>query len=305
MDANLLRRAAALARSLKTAVGHPRLWAPPGHFYSPIVDPSDPVVGRVLSEFGHALLPATDDLRIDHDSMTALLPVLSDLCTDIPFPDERTQGYRFYFDNPAFSYGDATVYFGMLRWLRPNRVIEVGCGFSSCLLMDTNDYFFGGSIELTFIDPNPKTLLDLLGPSDPYRECLLPQRLQDTDVSVFGSLEANDILFIDSSHVSKMGSDVNDYMFRILPHLMGGVVVHIHDVPYPFDYPPEWILQENRSWNEAYLLRAFLQYNHTFDILYFNHYISREDPEELSRWLPACMKNGGASIWLRKKQKEG
>lgn len=132
-------------------------WVPPGHFYSPIVDPEDPIVVRTLASFGTDSLPCNDDLCMDEPGMLALLETLSPLCADIPFPDTQSDKYRYYFKNPAFSYGDASVYFGMIRWLQPRRIIEVGCGFSSCLAMDTNDLFFDRSMSLTFIEPFPES----------------------------------------------------------------------------------------------------------------------------------------------------
>ncbi len=277
-------------------------WAPPGHFYSPIVDPTDAVVAQTLAGFDQTRLAPDDSLCIDEAAMLNHLVTLAPLCADIPFPPSKTDDARYYFENPAFSYGDGTIYFAMIRWLRPRRIIEVGAGFSSCLAMDTNDRFFDALIELTFIDPFPEILLGLLDDQDPYRQCILPSRIQDTSIEVFERLQANDILFIDSSHVSKLGSDVNDYMFRILPRLKAGVVIHIHDIPYPFEYGPAWIVDENRSWNEAYLLRSFLQYNPRFRIIYFNHLVKRLYAANLAKRIPICLKNCGASIWLRKQE---
>ena len=89
-------------------------------------------------------------------------------------------------------------------------------------------------------------------------------------------------------------------MFRILPRLRAGVCVHIHDIPYPFEYPAAWITGENRSWNEVYLLRAFLQYNRSWQIIYWNHFVLRKMLDELRAAMPVCLRNGGASIWLQK-----
>ncbi len=275
-------------------------WVPPGHFYSPLVDPDDPVVSQTLAFFEAETLPVSEDFQLDETAMMQLLENLSPLCGDIPFPAFKEHNFRYYFENPAFAYGDGIIYFGMLRWLRPRRIVEIGCGFSSCLAMDTNDLFFNGSINLTFIDPYPDILFGLLHPNDPYRQTVLRRAVQEVDISVFEKLETDDILFIDSSHVAKMGSDVNDYLFRIFPRLQNGVVIHIHDIFYPFQYGSEWIRNENRSWNEAYILRAFLQYNSKFKVIYFNHFMAARRTVEVAKRLPLCLKNGGGSIWLRK-----
>ncbi len=107
-----------------------------------------------------------------------------------------------------------------------------------------------------------------------------------------------DILFIDSTHVSKIGSDVNRLIFDILPALPRGVVVHFHDIFFPFEYPLEW-LYEGRAWNEAYLLRAFLSYNKSFKILFWNSYLQAKQLDALNAAYPA-MAVGGSSIWIKK-----
>ncbi len=110
---------------------------------------------------------------------------------------------------------------------------------------------------------------------------------------------AGDVVFIDSSHVVKIGSDVAYILFHILPELQPGVIVHFHDILWPFEYPEDWLC-EGRAWNEAYVLRAFLQFNEAFDILYFNSYIWHHHAERLQQKMPLCMKNPGGSIWLQK-----
>jgi hypothetical protein len=106
---------------------------------------------------------------------------------------------------------------------------------------------------------------------------------------------------VDSSHVSKTGSDVNYYLFQILPRLKPGVVIHIHDMFWPFEYLEEWVLSEKRSWNEAYLVHAFLQYNSAFEIVYWNNYAFHFLSAELRAAMPLCLGNEGGSLWLRKR----
>ena len=124
-------------------------------------------------------------------------------------------------------------------------------------------------------------------------------RVQEVPLSVFDQLEAQDILFIDSSHVSKIGSDVTFIMLRILPRLKRGVLVHFHDVFYPFSYPVRWI-REGRAWNESLFLRAFLVGNSQFQLVAFNSYAGYSFPELFRDRLPAFLNNTGASIWIRK-----
>lgn len=276
-------------------------WPPPGHFYSPIVDPNDPQVQSVVRDFYASELTPDESFALDDALIRDHLFRFEKHYASLDFPEQKTPGRRYYFRNPAFSFGDAIALFGILLEYRPKRVIEVGSGFSSCVMMDTNDRHLKGQIDLTFIEPYPDTLLAQLEPGDPYRNSLIQKPLQNVSLEVFQKLEANDILFIDSSHVAKTGSDVLDLFFRILPALRPGVLIHIHDIPYPFEYSPDWIAVEKRSWNEAYFLRAFLQYNQAFEVIYFCHYVYRHFQKELAERMPLCLQNCGASLWLRKR----
>jgi predicted O-methyltransferase YrrM len=277
-------------------------WVPPGHYYSPLVDPHDPHVHQLLEVYWESELPPDCGVAINDAEMLSRLDKLSKFYPDLPFSTEKSGTTRYHYENPAFGYGDAIVYSTMIRHLRPKRIIEVGSGYSSAVAMDTNDLFFDGRIELTFIEPYPDTFLSMLTTEtdDRYRSSLVQSKLQDAPTSLFRTLKRNDILFIDSSHVAKMASDVNYYFQQILPLLAQGVVIHIHDIPYPFEYPPDWIRAENRSWNEAYLLFAFLQFNPNFRVTYFNHYMFRKHRQVIEEKMPLCLQNPGASIWLER-----
>ena len=116
---------------------------------------------------------------------------------------------------------------------------------------------------------------------------------------MFAGLQSGDILFINTSHVSKIGSDVNFIFFEILPLLQPGVVVHFHDIFYPFGYPSEWF-GKGMFWNEAYLLRAFLSFNPSFEILLFNSYLNHCASARLKSRCPRIWEDKGASLWLRR-----
>jgi predicted O-methyltransferase YrrM len=271
---------------------------PPGHFYSPVVDVGDPHAIHDSRERLQSQPPAGVD--VDSPRMIEMVRVLASHHARFPFPRHHQEPYRFYFQNPYFCAHDASILFSMLLTFRPRRVIEVGCGYSSCLLLDTNEMFFDQSIELTLIDPYLEELRVRFGPKGAPGAKLYFNKLQDVPLAIFEELEENDILFIDSSHVSKTGSDVNHYLFRILPLLKPGVVIQVHDIPWPFEYPENWVLEEKRSWNEAYLLRAFLEYNSRFEIIYWCDFVVHHLRDELISRMPVCMEDGGASIWLRR-----
>jgi predicted O-methyltransferase YrrM len=215
-----------------------------------------------------------------------------------PFSEQGKGKNRYYFDNNFFSYGDGLTLHFMMRRLHPKKIIEVGSGFSSAVVLDTNDQFFNGSIECSFIEPYSERLKSLLRPDEFVT--LHEKRLQDIDLDIFSELGKNDILFIDSTHVSKFQSDVNHVFFHILPLLKRGVVVHIHDIFYPFEYPMSWF-DIGIAWNEAYLLRAFLQYNNEYKIKLWGNYLWTQYKEEIIKNMPLYAKNPGGSIWLEKK----
>ena len=218
---------------------------------------------------------------------------------EMPFMPEKQEETRYYFENPAYSYSDAIMLHCMIRHLRPKKIIEIGSGYSSCMTLDTNELYFGNSIKTTFIEPYPDLLMSLIKDKDKSKINVLPNRLQDIDLSVFGTLEANDILFVDSTHVSKINSDVNRIFFDILPRLASGVHIHFHDIFYPFEYPKDWVY-EGRAWNEAYLLKAFLQYNNNFFVVLMNTYMSHFHRDMFEKKMQLCLKNTGGSIWIRK-----
>lgn len=272
-------------------------FAPPGHFSSPI--PSLDEVRRDESRIFESVPRDIIGVELHESEQLTLLDEIAHFYTDIPFQSHKVEGLRYYFENPAYSYSDAIILYGMIRYLKPQRIIEVGSGFSSCVTLDTNELFFNGSISTTFIEPYPHLLMSLVKENDKERIRMLPSRLQDVDASEFEALRANDILFIDSTHVSKINSDVNRIFFEILPRLSPGVHIHFHDISYPFEYPKEWVY-EGRAWNEAYMLRTFLQYNTAFRIVLMNTFMERYHESFFQERMPLCLKNIGGSIWIRK-----
>jgi predicted O-methyltransferase YrrM len=273
-----------------------KLWQPPGHFYSPLpsiseVRENEESIFRTPRE-----LPAVD---LNEEEQLQLFEIFKEYYKDLPFKDEQTDGLRYYFNNPNYSYSDAICLYAMIRHAKPRRVIEIGSGYSSCVTLDTNELFSAGTIACTFIEPYPELLLSLIKDTDKEVVNIISTKLQEVSLEQFSALQENDILFIDSTHVTKVNSDVNYIFFEILPSLNSGVYIHFHDIFYPFEYPKEWIY-EGRAWNEDYLLRAFLQYNSRFRIVFFNTFLEHFFAEKFIADMPLCMKNTGGSIWLRK-----
>lgn len=268
-----------------------------GHFYSPIPD-HDEVRRNAERIFRIPESLSAIDLNVDEQLLT--LTSLAEFRDEVPFQSEQTDGLRYFLHNPMFGYADGISLYGLIRHLKPKRIIEVGAGYSSCVMLDTNERFFDNRISCTFIEPNPASFLSLIKASDLNRIQLLRTPLQDVDPGTFRNLSANDILFIDSSHVSKAGSDVNYLLFEVLPELQSGVYIHFHDIFYPFEYPKQWILDLGISWNEAYLLRGFLQYNQSFRIALFINYLERFHSDQLRALMPQSLGGADGSLWLRK-----
>jgi predicted O-methyltransferase YrrM len=194
-----------------------------------------------------------------------------------------------------------------MRLYKPRKIIEVGSGFSSAAMLDVNELFCDGQIQFNFIEPNPSRLQHLLLKKDLEKVNIIKKRVQEVSLETFNILKENDILFIDSSHVAKTDSDVLHICFNILPTLNEGVIIHFHDILWPFEYPKLWY-DQGRIWNEAYMLRAFLQFNTAFEIIYFNSFMELSQGEFLNTHLPLMMKMpeseetlGNTSLWIRKK----
>ena len=266
------------------------------HYYSPIplISEVQRAEERIFSaarrEFAGIDLNLAEQLRAIEE--------IGEFYGELPFSEAPAPPVRFYLDNKFYPYTDAVLYYGMLRRLRPRNVVEIGSGFSSAVLLDTNESFFQSSIQSTFIEPDTSRLDRLLTDQDRGNVTIIRQLVQDLPTTQFSHLTSNDILFVDSSHVCKVGSDLNYILFDILPSLASGVYIHFHDIFYPFEYPKEWIYR-GVAWNEAYLLRAFLQYNPAFRIVAWSDYLQRFHEQDLTRKMPLCRRNSG-SFWLRK-----
>ena len=276
-----------------------RLWAPPGHLHSPVTDPNDPFV-RETEIRNLQALDDRPDLLIDEQAQLRLLGWLGEYGSRFPFHSIPEPEWRYCTQNGHFGQADAALLFAMLLEYKPSRLIEVGCGFSSLLVMDVNDHFLDHNLDVTFIDPRPDGVLCLLTPLDPYWERVQGRRSLEVPAETFQQLQRGDILSLETSHVAKTGSDVCDILFRILPLLAPGVLVHVHDIFYPFEYPEAWVVQDNRSWNEAYFLRAFLEFNSTFRVLFFNDLMARKHPGQMSAAFPGAEDTHPSSLWLEK-----
>jgi Methyltransferase domain len=209
---------------------------------------------------------------------------------------DEVRELEFDFDNGFFNGFDAAVYYSLIRHLQPQRIVEIGGGYST--QMAARALACNGAGKLTCIEPYPEerlngTKLDLE---------LITRRVEEIDVDFFSGLKANDILFIDSSHTVKFGSDVCYEFLEVLPFLKPGVWIHVHDIFFPHDYPEEWLIKRRQAWNEQYLLEAFLSFNSRFSVQLANYWFCLDHPDEAARlWPRALAPNYGAcSFWMKR-----
>jgi hypothetical protein len=279
---------------------------PPGHFGSPLFSREDIKEMQLReSEWFHASPPSNvPGIDLNHQKQIELLEEFKTFYRDMPFTAKKRVGTRYFLDNPWFPFSDGIFLYSMIRHAKPEKIIEIGSGFSSAVILDTNELFFDNSISCTFIEPRPQRLFSLLKERDKQTSEIVTKPVQKVDPSLFAGLVANDILFIDSSHVSKMNSDVNYLLFEVLPRLQNGVLVHFHDIQYPFEYPQK-LIYSGSGMNEAYLLRAFLQFNSAFEVVMFNSFLQCFNREEFVAGMPLCLSRAegaicGGSLWLKK-----
>lgn len=270
----------------------------PNHYYSPIPNVArlDPRMWDHRSELVGIDLRAHSQLRF-----------LEEVCARFrreyeQFPRQRTLvPHQFYLENGAFERVDAEILHCMIRHFRPRRVIEIGSGCSTLVTaaaLELNRAEGAPQSHFTAIEPYPTPVFRYRIPG--LTE-LLRLPLEEVNPAVFAELSENDVLFIDSTHVVKCGSDVNRIYLEILPRLKPGVIVHVHDIFLPAEYPRRWVQEEHVFWTEQYLLQAFLAFNREFEVLWSGSYMHLHHSGELVRHFPSYRNDGWpGSFWMRR-----
>lgn len=231
-----------------------------------------------------------DDLRAYKRECDDLLPY------NDPFLHELGEG---------FGEVESHMLHAMIRRLKPRNVIEVGSGIStffSVNALSRNNEEAGTAATMTCIEPYPRPALYKVKGACEKR--IIPKLVQEVSPEVFEALSGGDILFIDSSHMVKINSDVNYLCLEVLPRLAKGVVVHIHDICFPYPTPPpdDWIFTRHQFWTEAALVHAFLIFNSAFSVLLCSSYLHYKAPEALYSVFSSPKYDIGvpASLWLQK-----
>lgn len=218
------------------------------------------------------------------------------------FPKNKTRvPHQYYLTNPHFKAVDAEILYCMIRYFKPKRIIEIGSGDTTYLNAQAIQKNLEASqeCELTAIEPHPNSILR---GGFPGLSKLISKKVQDVPLSEFSNLTENDILFIDSSHVLKIGGDVQYEMLEILPRLKNGVLVHFHDIFLPHEYPHNWVLENLRFFNEQYMVQAFLAFNNSFKVEWAGCYMGLRYSKKLENAFGSYDRNKicPGSFWIRK-----
>lgn len=281
----------------------------PNHFYEPVADT------RTLeaSRFTNASAMPGVDLRVSEQvklmrEMRARFGAEYDAFVDEAVPG--APGHAFHLDNGMYGPVDAEVLYSLVRMHKPARVIEIGSGHSTkvtAMALLANQRESGGKLgELTCIEPYPRAWLKQ---GFPGLTRLIEKRAEEVPLEMFSGLGPGDMLFIDSSHVLKIGSDVQYEFLEIVPRVGVGALVHVHDIFFPKEYPRWWVMEEHRFWTEQYLLQAFLAFNRAFEVVWCGTAVDHAHRTELEAAFPSLArwrKNKGAervgpaSFWMRR-----
>lgn len=276
----------------------------PVHFYSPIPDIKDLEKRKIWDKKSHLA-----GIEFNQKGQLELLRILGKKYgQECNWPLHQTSNpAEFYTDNNGYGYGCAAALYSIIREYQPGKIIEIGSGLSSTVInqaINVNQKKHSKKTDYTIIDPYPAGFID-----KKYMKIkkFYHKRVELTDPEFFDQLSKNDILFIDSSHTSKIGSDVNFLYLEVLPRLKPGVIVHVHDINLPYEYQKVYATSETfrQFWTEQYLLQAFLCGNKNYEILLGMWYLMTDHSADFRKvfpfYDPRVHKYISSSFWMRKK----
>jgi hypothetical protein len=261
-------------------------------FYSPI-----PEVNRLPTGwFDRAADMPGVDLRLDAQLERLVAELLEPMAEFTPPERPTADPHRYAVANPSYGRLDASVLYATVRALAPRRIVELGSGHST--LVTAEAIRKGGSdTRLEVYDPYAA----VVRPDLPGLTALHAVPAQEVSLSVFDALGAGDILFVDTTHTVKAGSDVNRIVLEVLPRLASGVVVHLHDIFIPFEYPRVWLEDFGLYWSEQYLVQAFLAMNPGYEVLWASAALARLRQPALAKALPPGVPpEDGSAFWIRR-----
>lgn len=255
----------------------------PLHFYQPVFDPA--AIDETVWERRHPM----PGVAFEPERQLRYLGRLARFAGECDWPARVASEGAYYYENGAFGYSSACLLHSMIRLNCPHKVVEVGAGMSTLVIagaLEANRAHGTGSAELVSVDPYPSAVLAGLSDTD-FR--LITAPVEKVPLREFVSLRANDFIFIDSSHVIRTGGDVNFLYLDVLPHLAPGVIVHVHDIQFPYDYPRVYADPASGArnfWTEQYLLQAFLAMNPCYEVLVGGHFLQRDHGDAFVQCFP-------------------
>jgi predicted O-methyltransferase YrrM len=196
---------------------------------------------------------------------------------------KTTPNYNFCIKNNFFENGDAEIYYQIIRYLKPRNILEIGSGYSTLLALEAikkNKNIDKIKTKITCIEPYENNWLNHL------KIKILRKKIEEINDNYYVSLKRNDILFIDSSHIIRPQGDVLKIFFEILPKLNKGVIVHVHDIFTPKNYPKRWLIDENKFWNEQYLVEAIIMNKQRYEIYLMLNYLKNNYYNQLIKTCP-------------------
>jgi hypothetical protein len=269
------------------------------NYYEPLPDFREITEAKTLARRSSAAI--NFDLPAQLALQQALSAPVHQELESLASKPESEGGYPF--DNDYFSYLDAAIYYALIRHLKPARVVEIGCGFSTRIADKAlkANRAEGHAGKLTCIEPYPQPRLTEFK----LEMELIQKRVEEVPLEMFSSLQANDILFIDSSHAVHFQSDVCREFLDILPLIQPGVWTHVHDIFFPTDYPAKWLIDKRIAFNEQYLLEAFLAFNPHFQPTVALRWLWMDSRDLMkASWpapvLPSGDDLGAASFWMKR-----
>lgn len=264
------------------------------NFYS-----NTPSISEILNsyEYADSAVPYLNEAIFDMNFLSKELVSLIAFSEDFSPSEDGDENNcdRFFWKNSQFSYSDAMSYYAYIRRIKPKAVVEIGSGFSSLVALEAIDK--NGIGQLKCIEPFPRPFITSLGNSGAID--LHNMRAQDINSEMLNSmLSDGDILFIDSTHTVKTGSDCLHIYLRLLPHINKKIYVHAHDVFLPFGLPQTWLLDTQIYWTEQYLLLAWVTDNPRVSVLFGSAYHNHFNPDLLDSLMHGRFPRGGGSFWL-------
>ncbi|KAI8114409.1 hypothetical protein M9434_002533 [Picochlorum sp. BPE23] len=273
----------------------------PVHYYSPIPN-LDNLTGISYVDTAQSKPEAFDGLDAHFPQIFRLLEICSELkkeFDDFLYGSEGLQAHEFFLSNPNQHPVDAALLYCIIRSIKPKNILEVGMGYSTMIshrALEVNSRE-GSSGHLMVVEPFPEENFQKAVIQGLRNITVIQEMAQHLPMDLFSKLGSGDILFIDSSHVVKMGSDCLHLFLHILPNLCPGVIVHVHDVFLPYEYPKAWITK-HRFWNEQYFLHALMANSKKYKVIMPTAYMNMHFRPQVQGMLSRNIDGIPGSFWI-------